>query len=298
MLPNKKRSASSGFAIFAVIVLLAATALSAPDVPSIDQVYQAARSGHLAQAEAMTQDVLRAYPNSARAHYVMAQILAAEGRTSEARGYLEKAERLKPGLPFANPDSVAKLERRINRGAQAPQAEHPVVNQFHWGWLLAGAVVLFILWRSLRRPRVAPTNYRDGGISAGGVSPGPVAPSAGYGGGYGGGGYGGGGLLSSVLAGLGFGAAAAAGQRVMDRLFGGEQREEPMDPGIQQMPSDSGDLGGDAFGVQPGQSSSGGWDDQGDQTGASANPDDNLGAGDSNGGWDDSSGGGGGDTDV
>src|SRR5215468_2942757 len=114
MLPKKKRSASSGFAIFAVFVLLAATALSAADVPSLDQVYQAARSGHLAQAEAMTQEVLRAYPNSARAHYVMAQILAAEGRTSEARTYLAEAERLKPGLPFSNSQSVANLKRRIN----------------------------------------------------------------------------------------------------------------------------------------------------------------------------------------
>jgi hypothetical protein len=267
------------------MVLFAAAALAAPDVPSIDQVYQAARSGHLAQAEAMTQEVLRAYPNSARAHYVMAQVLAAEGRTSDARAYLEKAERLKPGLPFANPDSVAKLQRRINGGAQPPPAANPGVNRIHWGWLFAGAVVLFVLWRSLQRRRLASTNYRDEGTDTGGVSPAPVAPS----------GYGGGGLLSSVLAGLGFGAAAAAGQRAVDRLLGGGQREEPMQPEIQQPRPDSGDLGGDAFGVQPGDRSSGGWEDSGQQS--SADPDDNFGAGDSDGGWDDSSGGGG-DTDV
>jgi hypothetical protein len=289
MRPNKKRAPSGGFAILAVSLLFAAAVLAAPDVPSIDQVYQAARSGHLGQAEAMTQEVLHAYPNSARAHYVMAQILAAEGRSSEARGYLEKAERLKPGLPFANPESVAKLERRISGGAQVPEAPHPAANQIHWGWLLAGAVVLFLLWRSLRRPRLAPTNYRDGGMSAGGASPGPVAPTAGCGGG---------GLLSSVLGGLGFGAAAAAGQRVMDRFLGGGQREEPMQPDIQQPPSGSGDLGGDAFGVQPGGGSSGGWEDPGDRTSAGAGPDDNIGAGDSDGGWDDSSGGGGGGGDT
>jgi hypothetical protein len=284
MLPNKRRSALGGFAACAVM-LFAAAALAAPNVPSIDQVYQTARSGNLAQAEAMTQQVLRAYPNSARAHYVMAQILAAEGRTSEARGYLETAQRLKPGLPFAAPDSVARLERRINGGAQPPQAAHPGVSQIHWGWLLAGAVVLFLLWRAVRRPRVEPTSYRDGGVGAG-ASSGPVMPS---------GGYGGGGWLSSILAGLGFGAAAAAGERAMDRLFGDRQREEPIAPDIQQSPSEPGDLGGDTFGVQPGDSSSGGWGDPGDQSSGGAA--DDVGPGDSDGGWDDSSGGGG-DIDI
>src|SRR5689334_1300401 len=115
MVANKKqRLAAGACALCLAMVLFASTALAVTNVPSIDQVYQAARSGHLGQAEAMTREVLRAYPDSARAHYVMAQILAAEGRTSEARSYLEEAERLKPGLPFANPGSVANLKRRIN----------------------------------------------------------------------------------------------------------------------------------------------------------------------------------------
>jgi hypothetical protein len=137
MLVSKKKELAAGsFAICAVIVLFATAALAAPNVPSIDQVYQAARSGHLAQAEAMTQEVLHAYPGSARAHYVMAQILTAEGRTQEARAYLEKAERLKPSLPFANPESVAKLERRINGEARLPDVRRPDTSQVRWWWCL------------------------------------------------------------------------------------------------------------------------------------------------------------------
>src|SRR5207302_1191445 len=129
--------AAASFSICMTMVLFA-TALAVPQVPSIDLVYQAARTGHLGQAEAMTEQVLHAYPNSPRAHYVMAQILAAEGRTSEARAYLEKAERLRPGLPFASPESVAKLERRINNGAELPAVKQPSTNQVNWWWLLAG----------------------------------------------------------------------------------------------------------------------------------------------------------------
>jgi uncharacterized protein len=289
---NEKRLAAASFSVCMAMLLLVTAALAAPKVPSIDQVYQAARTGHLAQAEAMTREVLQAYPNSARAHYVMAQILAAEGRSPEARAYLDKAERLRPGLPFASPESVAKLERRINSAAPVP-VEHRSTNQIPWWWLVAGAVVVFLVLRAFRRRSLAPRDYSSGQIGAGGVSPGS-GPSVG---GYGGGGYGGG-LLSSVLGGLGFGAAAAAGQRVMDRVLGGEQRDEPTQPEIQQSPSASDDLGGDAFGVQPGEGSSGGWEDSRDQTSASPDAPDDLGGGDSgNGGWDDSSGGGG-DVDV
>ena len=81
----------------------------------------------------------------------------------------------------------------------------------------------------------------------------------------------------------------------MGRVLGGNQREEPMQPDLEQPPSDADNLGGDAFGVQPGEGSSGGWDDPGATT--NTEPDDNLNTGDSDGGWDDSSGGGG-DTDV
>jgi uncharacterized protein len=285
MVLKKEHRLAGGLCLICVVLLLMATAAVVnAGVPSIDQVYQAARSGHLPQAEAMTKQVLDAYPNNARAHYVMAQILAAEGRTSEARNYLEEADRLKPGLPFANPQSVANLERRINSEGRLGAVTHPSTNQVHWWWLVAGAIIFFIVLRALRARRAASSTYGDRPVTAGSVGPGPSAM-----GGYSG--WGGGGLLGSVLAGLGFGAGVAAGERVVDRLLGGEQSNDPM-PDSQQPLSGGGDLGGDDFGVQPGGSSSGGWGDGGDQ--ANASPDDDFGAGDSSdGGWDDSSGGGG-----
>ncbi len=273
--------------VFAALVLITTATLARANAPSIDQVYQAARTGHLAQAEAMTREVLQAYPDSARAHYVMAQILAAEGRAGEARGYLEAAERLKPGLPFANPQSVANLERRINGQPRPAAVPNYSTNHVHWWWLLIGAFFVYVLFRALRYRGQASRSYADSAPSAGGGSFGLGAPTAGYGGR---------GILGSVLAGLGFGAGAAAGERAIDHFLGRE-REQPSDFDVPQSSSGAGDLGGDVFGVQPGESSSGGWEDSGDQsTGANGSGDwDASGSGD--GGWDDSSGGQGG-TDV
>jgi len=287
LLKNKKGLPAEICVVCAAMVLFASAGLAAPNVPSIDQVYQAASSGHLAQAEAMTKEVLRAYPDSARAHYVMAQILAAEGRTGEARTYLAEAERLKPGLPFANSQSVANLKRRINGKAYLPVTQSGTNQGFHWWWLLAGAVLFFILLRALRARRPVSSGYGDREMGGVGAGPTPGMSPPGYSGW-------GGGLLSSVLGGLGFGAGAAAGQYAADRFLGRGEREEPAQPEISELPSGSGDLGGGDFGVQPGDNSSGGWDDSG-QTSASPGPDDDFGpSGSDDGGWDDSSGSGGG----
>ncbi len=287
-LPNNKASAAALFAI-AIVFAGASAAFAVQNVPSINQVYEAARSGQLARAEAMTREVLRAYPNSARARYVMAQILAAEGRGSEARAYLEQAERLKPGLPFANPRSVAMLERRIASETQSSTVSHSGTYGIRWWWIAVGAIVVFLLARTFSRG-VASSSSVGRDAAAGDASPRAGTPSAGYASspGYAGG------LLSSVLAGLGFGAAAAAGQRMMERLLGGGQ-EQVVDPSpTEQLPQASDDLGGDAFGVQPGSDSTGGWEDSSDQSDTASDLGDDFSAGNGgDGGWDDSSGGGG-----
>jgi hypothetical protein len=49
--------------------MLGGTALANPD-PTVHQIYEAASSGHLDQAQQMMDEVLRDHPNSAKAHYV------------------------------------------------------------------------------------------------------------------------------------------------------------------------------------------------------------------------------------
>ena len=63
------------------LVLLTAMLFSngiafAEDSPTLDQVYKAAQANRLADAQQMMDKVLKEHPNSAKAHFVKAEILA------------------------------------------------------------------------------------------------------------------------------------------------------------------------------------------------------------------------------
>src|SRR5215470_9530386 len=90
--------------LFLILVLsLAGFAAHAQDAkePSVDDIYQAASAGNLAGARAMVDQVLAKHPNSAKAHYVKAEIAARQGDAAVARTHLQIADKLAPGLPFA-----------------------------------------------------------------------------------------------------------------------------------------------------------------------------------------------------
>jgi predicted Zn-dependent protease len=81
--------------------------------PTVSQIYQAFRSGHLEQAQQMLDQVLRDHPDSAKAHFVQAEIDAAEGHYELARAQLARAEQLKPGLPNIKPRAVQELKAKL-----------------------------------------------------------------------------------------------------------------------------------------------------------------------------------------
>ncbi|MDL2357980.1 MAG: tetratricopeptide repeat protein, partial [Pseudomonadota bacterium] len=96
------------------VVLLAATACCAAPLAwaqdaSIKQVFQAAEAGKFIEAQAMMDKVLRDHPNSGKAHFIEAELLAKQGKFTQAGAELATAERLAPGLPFAKPAAVASL---------------------------------------------------------------------------------------------------------------------------------------------------------------------------------------------
>src|SRR5437868_3033314 len=95
-----------------ILALLLASPVLA--VPTMDQVYQTARSGDLRDADHMMREVLQAHPKSAKAHYVYADILAHEGYKDQARDELSTAERIMPGLPFVTPQALANLQHQLN----------------------------------------------------------------------------------------------------------------------------------------------------------------------------------------
>jgi uncharacterized protein len=234
--------------------------------PTMDQIYRAAAGGHIDQAQQMITQVLADHPNSAKAHYVQAELYAREGKTSLARSELSAAEQLKPGLPFANLRSVQELKAQLGLrtgviGPQGVEAEH-AAPRFPWGTLLilAGAVgLLVVVFR-----RRSYSQYPVAGPGVGGA-PGSYGP-----GGYGPGPMSGGGIGSGIAGGLASGLAVGAGvvageelaHHFLDGGHGGGGIIPPAEAG------DSGfgnsDMGGADFGVNDLGS---GWDDGGGSDG-------------------------------
>jgi len=259
------------------VLMSAASLLAAPALAqdaTLDQVYRAAASGNLAQAERMMDQVLRDHPNSAKAHYVQAEILARQGRMSPAQTELATAERLQPGLSFAKAESVQDLQRRIaagtgNRSAGSPSNASSFgpggTSGIPWGMLVIGLVIVGVIFFAIRAMRnrgagggaYMPANR--GPAYAGGPQPGQP-----YGGPYPGGGMApgmGGGLGGSVMGGLATGAALGAGmvagQALAHRLGEGHNGGDPS--AAAAAANDGADLGGNDFGVADASS----WDDGG-----------------------------------
>ncbi len=227
--------------------------------PTLDEVYQAVHQNRLNDAQSMMTQVLRDHPNSAKAHYYEAEVLARMSRTEDARAELARAEQIAPGLPFAKPEAVRDLEVLIDGRAahRSTSGEAPLVapaapGGISWGLIgivVAGvALVMFLLARS-RRPAVI-------GMPGGGSAIGPAGTP--YGGSpypYGPAPVGGApGIGSSIVGGLATGAAVGAGMvagEVLARdLFGGHERDRNF---ADAPPADDGrvayDDGGRDFGV-------------------------------------------------
>src|ERR1700744_5976038 len=93
--------------IAAPLILGVALAWSVPVLAAdatVDQVYQAARAGNLAEAQQLMDQVLKDHPNSAKAHYVEAEISAKARNFGRGREELATAQRLDPSGAFAKPE--------------------------------------------------------------------------------------------------------------------------------------------------------------------------------------------------
>ncbi len=245
--------------------LAGAPALAADADPTVSQIYDAARAGHLDQAQQMIAQVLRDHPTSSKAHYVQAELYAQEGNPGLARAELARAEQLDPGLTKEDSRSVAELKSELGL-VRRSGGERPFVTgaapapHFPWGTMIILALVVGVFWMLFRRRSYA--QYPAGAPPMGGGAPGygPGGYAGGPGGGYG---PGGGGIGSSVAGGLAGGLAAGAGIVAGEELAhhfldGGQRPVAPPsseDAGWNQ--NANGDMGGNDFGVNDPSS----WDD-------------------------------------
>jgi hypothetical protein len=228
----------------------------AAEEPSLQEVNSAVRAGHLAEAQSMMETVLRDHPNSAKAHFVDAEVLVRMARVEDARRELARAEQLEPGLASIKPETVQDLRGRLGvQGTLSGVAPaSPAAGGVPWGpvmILLAVGLLIFLVLRA-RRSAMAP--------GAGMV---PASPYGGVGGAggvpYGAPPMGGPGIGSGIVGGLATGAAVGAGmvagEALAHEFIGHHDRpagEAWTDNGARVAAADNADLGVD-----------GGWDSGG-----------------------------------
>jgi uncharacterized protein len=242
-------------------LLLASNLAFADNLPTVHQIYQTAESGRLDDAHRMVEQVLQAHPESAKAHFVDAEILTKQGNLANAKTELETAERLSPGLPFAKPQSVLNIKQQIATGG-ATAATNNMTPQsgeksFPWMLLIIGlGAIMLLVWvlKSLFSRNTG--NYPAAGNSA---IPGQGYPMPAGPGGYGAAPYPaqGGGIGSGIVSGLATGAAVGAGivagEALMHHFTDGSSSNNnepinnvPMDNNVAQPQYD---MGGDDFGM-------------------------------------------------
>jgi hypothetical protein len=252
-------------ALLSTVLVIGAPALAAD--PTLNQVYDAVHAGHLNQAQGMMTQVLRDHPNSAKAHYVEAEILARQGHSGEAQSELSRAEQLAPGLPFVSQTSVQELRGVIaSAGAhQAPLATRiqPLItpaaheSTFPWGLLLivlAGGLIIYAIIRARRNAATMPYGGAGAGVPSSYGAP-PMAPMGGapMGGGIGSG------IVGGLVTGAAVGAGLVAGEALAHDLIDGHASSGDLRRAdIPVAPADN-DLGGQDFGI----SDAGSWDDGG-----------------------------------
>lgn len=232
----------------------------AADDVSIHEVYQAAESGNINKAQALMDQVLRDHPDSARAHYVEAELLAKQGKLAAASTELSTAERLKPGLPFAKPQAVQALKATI--AGHIPAASNnsrPQANDSGFGigsvLLVIGLIAfIFFIGRAMGRrsnPVVYPAN-NNGGNVPNGQAPYSGAP---MGGGMGSG------IMGGLATGAALGAGMVAGQELMHHFTDGDKSNNGMvtDANAGDTWTDANNMGGNDFGM----TDTGSWDDGG-----------------------------------
>ena len=256
--------------LFAAMTLLASNLAFAE--ATLPEVYQAVQAGQLAKADVMMKEVLQNHPNSAKAHYVAAELYVKEGKLEAARSHFLKAESLAPGLPFAQADSVQKLQMQLASSTGAPVVSTTSIfsSPLFWGLIAILVVGTIIVLKRRKRDAIEVYNAPSAGYPGTPGGPAPYPGSPGYPGAPGGAGSG---LMGSLATGAALGAGMYAGQALASHLMGGNSNNPNNPSNFGNNPSMN-QVSGPAFddpnfGVRD----AGSWDDSGAR------------------GWDDSGGG-------
>ncbi len=172
------------------IAALALAVLSAVAwaLPTTQEVESAVQQGHYGQAESMMSEVVAAKPDSAKAHYVYAEMLAHNRNFAKAGQEAARARELDPAIKFTTPDKFSAFEQLLqreqstaqSRSSVAPSALAPTPAQASsslpaipgWVWAAGLAAIAFVLWRGFNRSRAGVPGVASTGMAG-------TAPAAG-----------------------------------------------------------------------------------------------------------------------
>lgn len=186
---------------FVLAAAFAVLTVSAFALPSIDAVQAEIGKGNHAHAEEMMREVVAAKPDSARARYVYAEILAHDQRFGLAAEEAAQARRLDPSLSFTQPGKFNAFTQLLDREqaigsrtATASRADgprfvdtapvQPAGGVPGWAWGLGAGALVVLAWRAFSARQQAAAQWPAAGPGSGGAlaaaSPGGSA-STGYG---------------------------------------------------------------------------------------------------------------------
>ena len=188
---------------------LLALSVCAWALPTPKDIEASVQAGQLHQAEMQLREVLAEKPQSARAQYELGQVLAREGKFSEAETALQKARQLEPSLKFAaSPQQFEALLGKVSAAQTATKSSHtftsPDLNPqpanaprapLHvappapahtepavpWTPILLGLGVLvaWMLWR--HRPTAPSGQAHNGGVYTPDAQPAAASQARGFG---------------------------------------------------------------------------------------------------------------------
>lgn len=116
------RTTSRSLAIAALLISVA----SSWALPSLQQVEDAVKAGDYAGAETMTREVVSAKPNAAKAHYILAELMAHNKELTQAKGELTKAKELDPAIHFTSLEKFNVFQQELDESIAKSQAITPV----------------------------------------------------------------------------------------------------------------------------------------------------------------------------
>lgn len=158
-------------------LLIALTSMAASAADSPKDVQALIGRGDYAGAEAALRQAISEHPGSAKAHYVLAEVLAHEGNIGEAKTEASKAASLDPATHFTDPAKFQHFQRELDAAlapasksrsevstaprVEARQGEVREGGSSHFTGILIAVVVIALIaffWMRRRRDTASPFN--------------------------------------------------------------------------------------------------------------------------------------------